>query len=296
MGMLVGVDVGGTHLRVARGDVHGALQGDILARPTPHNYPTLLATIDDMITELGVPVDRLDGLGIGIPGTVGPDGPMFVPALPWLDAAEMRGDLAARYATPIAFANDAQCALLGEVAKGAARGTRDAILIALGTGVGGAILANGRLLRGATGAAGAFGWLAEPSGAAVPDSRHGPWEQVASGSALTSLARETGCSVAELTDRARAGDNPAAKALEHYGRVLGQGIAGLVSALDPAILIIAGGVSDAFDLLAPMIRREISLWASPQGRNVPVRSAELGKSAGVVGALMVARAGKHGDG
>lgn len=156
------------------------------------------------------------------------------------------------------------------------------MLVAVGTGIGGAVMIGGRIWRGHRGSAGAWGWL--PAEGGSDDSRHGQLEQVASGSALSAQAAalDPACAAPELVDRARAGDEAALAELECFARRLGRGLAAIASVVDPEVVLLAGGLSSAMDVLAPALEHAIHSYGSPDGRQVPVRAAELGPEAGVV--------------
>jgi predicted NBD/HSP70 family sugar kinase len=210
-----------------------------------------------------------------------------VPNLPYLDGRPLAADLAGRAgAARVELGNDAQLALLGEAREGAARGCRSAVLVTVGTGIGGAVMAGGRIVRGARGSAGAFGWLPAAGAAATAD--RGAFELAASGRALDRLAGG-GRGARDLVDAARAGEPAARAAVEAYGRVLGTGVAALASILDPEVVLVGGGLSEAMDVLAGPVAAAVAASASPNGRQVPVRAAALGPAAGAVGAVHAAR-------
>jgi glucokinase len=290
----VGLDVGGTNLRLLAEDP-GGRRTPLLNAPVPAPpdrgepgdaaYHAFLATVDKLIGEAGV-AGRVAGLGAGLPGTVDGARPAWVPNLPYLDGRPLAADLATRVgAAHVELGNDAQLALLGEAEEGAARGCRAALLVAVGTGIGGAIMAGGRIVRGARGSAGAFGWLPAGGTAATPD--QGAFELAASGRALDRLAGPGGSRA--LVAAARAGDPEAVATVAAYGRALGTGIAALASILDPEVVLLGGGLSEAADVLAEPIAAAAAEAASPNGRRVPLRPAALGAAAGAVGALHAAR-------
>jgi predicted NBD/HSP70 family sugar kinase len=143
----------------------------------------------------------------------------------------------------------------------------------------------GRVVRGAHGCAGSFGWL--PLAGGARDDDHGEWETAASGRSLEALAEPWG-SVQDLLAAARSGDSDAVATLTGYGRLLGRGTAALASLIDPGVVVFAGGLVQAFDLLAVPMRDAMAEYASPAGRTVPVVPAALGGAAGVIGALHLA--------
>lgn len=275
MGAVLGVDIGGTSLRAA------TRRDAVLTRPVPKSYDELL----DAITELA-PAGPVRSVVVGLPGATGTAVPRWIPALPWLDGRPLAADLADRLgASDVVLANDAQLALLGEAREGAARGVSDAVLVSVGTGVGGAILLGGRLVRGSHGTAGSFGWLPSAGVVATPD--HGPLELAASGRALDGLAG-AGRRGPDLVASAVAGHDRARAVLDGWAAALGAGIAALASIFDPERVVLAGGLSEAFDAYAEALRAAVWRAASPDARGVTIVPAALGSHAGVVGALHAA--------
>ncbi|MEV4161526.1 ROK family protein [Nonomuraea dietziae] len=274
----VGFDVGGTLLRVLAAS--GGVRGPVARHEVPRSYEALL----DLLTELTGP--GADAVGIGLPGTSAGGTPVFVPALPWLEGRPLAADLEARLGAPVRLGLDGHLTLLAESVEGAAKGRRSAVLVAVGTGIGGALLVDGRLWRGAHGSAGSWGWLQgepDPAPLAAGYPAHGGFERAASGSAL-------GRRGPELVAAAREGRVP--PELEAYAVRLARGIAALGSTLDPEIVLVGGGMADAMDVLGPMLAVHIERFASPDGRRVPVVAAGLGSGAGVVGALLAAEIGE----
>lgn len=292
--LLLGFDIGGTNMRAAIGGPDGQLISDKLVRPVPRDYSSFLDTLTELARALETELGRPAGVGLGLPAALDDAGVRFAPALPFLDGEPLAHDLSARLDRRVRLAGDAQCALLAESSHGAARGAQLAVLVTVGTGIGGAILVEGRVIRGANGVAGAFGWLPAPEGPAEA-SRHGAWEQVASGSALTRSAEQVGATAEQLVLAARQGDRDAVPLVEAYAYALGRGIAAIASCLDPEIIVMAGGLSEAFDVLEPGIRHAMHDRASPSGSTVRVVPADLGTDAGLIGAVMIADPASGGD-
>lgn len=285
----VGIDVGGTSVRVL-GECADGTRGEVVTAAVPDSYDAFLAAVADLVPRaVGGPVT---GAACGLPGTADGERPVFVPALPWIEKRPLRDDLARAIGSPVQLALDGHLTLLGEAVEGAAHGHDSAVLVAVGTGVGGAVMVGGRIWRGAHGSAGSFGWL--PASGAADSRKHGAFEQVASGSALSALARrhDPALTAEGLVDRARAGDPSATTVVEAYAFRLGRGIAALSSIVDPDVVLVGGGVSAAMDVLGPVVARTIASLASPDGRTVPVRPTALGPHAGVVGALRAAQRGE----
>ncbi len=282
--MRIGIDIGGTNVRVLAGDQRGEALQDPIRSATPTAYGPLLDLLVKSIGQLSTKYDRPESIGVGVPGAADVSGPRWIPALPYLDGSPLGLDLAKTFGCPARFANDAQCALVAESRHGVAKGVADVALVAVGTGIGGALMYGGRLVRGNSSVAGAFGWLPGPS---RRDSRTGPWEAIASGTALSAAAAQLGFDPIELVTRARAGEREPLERVQSYAVELGRGLAAIASALDPSVIVLAGGLSDAFDVLAAEVKRAFAAWASPAGQEVRVVAAMLGADAGSVGALHI---------
>lgn len=314
MGVTIGVDVGGT--KILAGTV--TAEGEILAtgrRPTPrHDAEDVLATVSDVVQELAAAsAEPVEGVGVGVAGLVDADRSKvyFAPNLRW-SQVPVRTILEASTGLPVVVENDGNVAAWGEYRFGAGRGASDMVLVTVGTGIGGGIVIDGRLFRGAHGAAGEIGHLnAVPDGRACGCGRGGCWEQYASGNALVREARELaaerrseaglllslgdgtpeGVQGTDVTEAARAGDPIAVEAFTRVGTWLGRGLADLAAVLDPEVFVIGGGVSESGDLLLASARSTLSDKLIGQ-RNRPapqVRVAELTNSAGIVGAADLAR-------
>lgn len=310
MSLFIGVDVGGT--KVLAGEV--ARDGRVLRtalRRTPGRRVSVRSLEDALTDAVGAVADGRtpDGIGLAAAGFVDATGErvMFAPHLPWT-GDDVRRRLSERWGAPVTLDNDANCAAHAESRLGAARGATSALVVTMGTGIGGALLVGGRLLRGANGMAGEFGHMqVVPDGRACECGRHGCWEQYSSGNALVRFARAR--VVAEptvLTDlcqgqpdqltgpmvtaAAEDGDLVARQAFASVGDWLGVGLAGLVAAFDPEVVVVGGGVSAAGDRLLDPARIALGrALVGAEHRVVPqVRTAHLGPEAGLVGAALLA--------
>ncbi|TIW15280.1 MAG: ROK family protein, partial [Mesorhizobium sp.] len=239
MTRVLAIDLGGTNLRAAlhTGDI-GALAPQV-RKPAPGTLDAFASRVRALAV-----AGEAKALGLAVPGLTEGSVCRWIPNLPWLDGVDIQAlfpDLR------VAIGNDAQVALLAEAAEGAAKGVSDAILLAIGTGIGSAVLANGRIVAGAHGGACSFGWAcadAEDQG----DERSGWLERVASGRALDARARQAGlANGGELIAAARAGQPAALDAVEETARRLGVALAGAVGLLDPGVILVSGGLADALD-------------------------------------------------
>lgn len=290
----VGVDAGGTKILAGVVDDAGAISRTATGA-TPGLDAAPEAVEDAIIAAVTSAVDGapLAGVGLGAAGFVDAAAEVvrFAPHLPWRDHPA-RQRLADRLGVPVTLDNDANCAAVGEAAYGAARGAPSALLVALGTGIGGAVLFDGELWRGAQGMAGEFGhMIVVPNGRSCECGRQGCWEQYCSGTALARAAGSTLGTGRDVTAAARAGDPAALAAFDEIGGWLGRGVAGLVAAFDPERVVIGGGVVEAGDLLLEPARRALAdaLVGGSHRNPVPLVAAELGAQAGIVGAAVLAR-------
>ena len=299
----IGIDVGGTKTAALLVD----RKGGVLARevrPTPADDER--ATLDAMVEAArALDVPSAAGVGIAAAGMVDRKGTMrYAPNLSWRDVA-LASHVSEQLGLPCVAENDANAAAWGEYRHGAGRGSSHLLMISVGTGIGGGIVLDGRLHRGANGFAGEIGHVVvEPSGPLCGCGNRGCWEQVASGTAITRTGRRAAVrhpysSLRELAGgdpRAVTGDIVARAALEgdtvsqgilvEVGFRLGVGIAGLVNVLDPDLVVVGGGASEAGDLfLAPArdaYRRSVE--GAGHRPDVPIVQAALGSDAGAIGA------------
>ncbi|MFO0017008.1 MAG: ROK family protein [Synechococcaceae cyanobacterium] len=286
---LIGVDLGGTAIKLVRCDSDGAIHAEQrLDTPSPALPHRVSAALVAAIQRLDP--DRLaDRVGIGLPGPSDRQGRVArlainlpdwreVPLADWLEP-----ELGRR----VVLANDADCALLGEAWRGAARGFDDVLLLTLGTGVGGAVLIGGRLYRGHAGAAAEPGLICvNPDGPPCHSGNRGSLEQYCS---LRGLARLSPLAPEELSRRAAAGDGAAQAVWDRYGQWLGIGLSSLIYVLTPQRVLIGGGLSEAWEHFEPALRREVEqrvLAVSREG--VEIRRCALGNAAGRLGAVRLA--------
>lgn len=306
----IGLDVGGTKIKAGVVDAAGAVL-DRERIGTPSEGSRRMAAMVALVSTLRMrqPVGDLP-VGVGAAGLVDLDGVMrYAPNLDWRDAP-LRADLEAQLGVDVRVENDAAAAAWGEYCVGAAQDAqRGALMLTVGTGVGGGLISEGRLMRGATGVGGEFGHIiVHEGGAQCPCGNRGCLEAVASGTAIGRMAREavaagraqdsrlrdvqalTGRAV---TDAARAGDVLATRILARAGRWLGVGIASLVNGLDPEVVIVGGGVLSAGSLLLePAVEAYHARVIARDHRMVPpVLRARLGDDAGLIGAALLAGTG-----
>lgn len=280
MAAAIGIDIGGTRLRAAR-----IRDGVIEARATAPSSPdpqVVLASVLALVAE--VRTDEVAALGIGVPGQVHA-GTRRVLSGGYVNLSSL--DFAAEVETatglPVAIENDATMALLGEAAFGAAKGLQNVVMLTIGTGIGGAILDQGRVLRG-SGAAGQLGHVCvDPNGRPCVCGRIGCVETVSSGTAFATHLAEAGLPAQTRAEELLARSDPAARAvIAAWATPLRAAIDSLIATCNPDCVVIGGGAgAGAFAALATVPPRGV--WYS-----APVLAATLGDDAGVIGAATVA--------
>lgn len=276
--------------------------------PTPIGADAVVQRLGDLIAEL----DAGDALpiGVGVPGLVDhEDRFRFGPNLPGVVDVEIGELLRRRFGRSVVADNDATCATVAEFRIGAGVGHQDGVLLTIGTGIGGGLVVDGRIRHGAHGFAGEFGHMViDPSGPRCPCGRRGCWERFASGSGLGRLARDAAIAgrlpaAVELAGgdteavrgehvvaAARAGDQHAGDVLDDFAWWLGAGIANVIDMLDPAIVILGGGVMEAADVLLERVRAATpdQVMAADHRPLVGIDVARAGERAGAIGAALLA--------
>jgi glucokinase len=290
--LVVGIDLGGTRLRggAAPSDPSTPVAGNLtklVDRPAPATLGEFGAALDAALVA-AAPLGAVHGMAIAIPGLVAGSLCRWVPNLPYLDGV----DLAQITAHVVAVGNDAHFALLAEATEGAAFARSDALLLAIGTGIGSAVLTGGRIVRGSHGSAASFGWACADLDD-VGDDRHGWLERHAAGPVLDAIGAAMSPPVdgRGLVAAAVAGDATATAAIDRVGTTLGTALAGAVALLDPGLVIISGGLADAVDSFGPSLHTALRRQLPAHLRDVEVVGGALGSSAGLVGAIAAARRG-----
>lgn len=285
MSKVLAIDLGGTRFRAAIAD-GGDLAGlsPLLDCPVPQD----LATFGDKVSDLLGSAGDIDAIGIAVPGLTSGTHCVWIPNLPYLDGVDFAEVFAG---VRIGLGNDAQLALLAEASHGAAVGLSDVVLLAIGTGIGSAVLADGRIIRGAHGGACSFGWACadlDDDG----DRRSGWLERVAAGRALDRIAGEMGFSDGGvLVQAVRAGDGKARDAIAGPARALGTSLAAAIALVDPEVVLLAGGVADAADVLKEPILEAARRHLPVHLRAIDLRVGSFGPRAALVGAAVAGAAG-----
>ena len=305
----VGVDLGGTKMAV------GVLDSDrrVLYRSTAPSLglhqDEVLATLERELRKAIAARPEAAGIGLGIPCTIDRARGVAINAVN-LDLRDfpVRDFVSERIGIPTFIDNDANVAAIAEHRFGAGRGARDVVMLTIGTGIGGGLILEGRPYRGSTGAGAELGHIVidkdgPPCQGNCPN--RGCVEALASGHALgregaSAAEREPDSALGRLraagseidgkavTDAALAGDPVAVEAVATIGRNLGVALSSLANIFDPDVIVIGGGVSLAGELLLEPARRELRARTLPPMNETPVRAAELGPDAGLIGAAALA--------
>lgn len=312
MSLACGIDVGGTKIAGGVVDDDGTILEQLRVESPAADVEAIEDAIADLVSRLAANHD-ITAVGVGAAGYVDKSRStvLFAPNLAWRNV-DLKAELEPRVGLPVVVENDANAAAWGEFTYGAGHDVDDLMLVTVGTGVGGGLVLGGELYRGAFGVGAEIGHLrVVPGGRLCGCGNYGCFEQYASGTALERNAREaaregsllartvldmTGGDIDRIdgpiiTDAAREGDQFALEQLAEIGRWLGEGIATLAAVLDPAVVAIGGGVSEADEMLLDPIRAAFSSNLSGRGHRpvLEIRKATLGNRAGLIGAADLAR-------
>ncbi|MBT1077135.1 ROK family protein [Geobacter grbiciae] len=308
----IGIDIGGTNLRLALIDERGAIIHKTKSRTDIHHgrssfFSRLGKGIESLLLAARDNNIEPAGLGAGVPGLIANDGHVYVSVnLRPLDGVNLRDELQAMSGLPAVVANDVNAFAFGESVYGAGRDYRSFLMVTLGTGVGGGLILGGKVWTGIDGVAGEFGHMTvEAEGRPCPCGNRGCLEQYASASALVSAAREmicqqkdvfgAQCDVAAISTKILAaaaldGNQAALDLFADAGRYLGIAAASVANLLNLEAIILGGGVSSSFNLLCESMRREVLARAFPiPGKRLVIRQASLGDDGGILGSAALAR-------
>lgn len=311
----VGVDIGGTKIAVGVVDAEGRILAKVRRPTEPKDPSSIDAAIADAVAELSATYD-VRAIGVAAAGFASSDRNhmTFAPNIQWRDypLGENIKALVPGQDETVVVENDANAAGWAEYVFGAGKGTTNMVMITIGTGLGAALVVDGKMVRGAYGFAAELGHLrVVPDGQLCGCGQKGCWEQYASGSALTREARraaavdpEWGAALIEkaggkadaikgphVTAAALEGDALATELLAQLGRWIGAGCAQIGAVLDPEVFVIGGGVIDAGDLILAPARESFAEHLTARShRPVPaIVAADMGNDAGIVGAAELAR-------
>ena len=303
--VIFGVDLGGTTVKMGLFDTEGNVSDkwEIKTRKEDNGskiLPDIAEAIKKKMAEKGIEKNDVVGVGIGVPGPVDGNGVIYKAAnLGWGEFSVKEELSKLLEGIPVEAGNDANVAALGEMWKGGGVGYKNLVAVTLGTGVGGGIIVEGKILTGATGAGGEIGHIHivddEPD--ACGCGNHGCLEQYASATGVSRLAkrrlakdnkpsslRNGDLSAKAVFDAVKAGDELAKEIAVQFGHYLGKGLAAIACVVNPEIFVIGGGVSKAGEVLFEYIKDEYNKCVFRGSRGVKFALATLGNDAGIYGA------------
>ncbi len=289
LAQVIGIDLGGSAIKLGRFNQAGeCLQSLTVDTPQPATPDAVLAAMLAAIHHID-PQREAAAIGVGMPGPVDVTGRIslvainlsnwqMVPVADWLEA---------KTGKPVILANDANCAGLGEAWLGVGDQFQNLILLTLGTGVGGAVIIDGKLFVGSRGVGAELGLITlNPDGPPCNSGNQGSLEQYVSAQAIR---RRTGLEPRELDAQARAGDPNALSFWQAYGRDLGAGLASLIYIFDPEVVVLGGGISASAEFFLPTAQAEVHRRVFYSDRSgLQLLIAKLGNQAGIVGAAKLA--------
>lgn len=311
----IGIDLGGTNIAAGVVNEEKRIVGSAsvktaLPRPAEAIADSILEVGLLALEEAGLTLEEVSSVGVGTPGAVNEDGVVeFSSNLGFLDTP-LRDLVEARYGKPTFIENDANCAALGEQSAGCGNGVPNFVAVTLGTGVGGGIILNGKLLTGINGAAGEIGHMViEKDGIPCPCGRSGCFEQYASATALVRMTREAMEQDREKTSRlwdlaegspekvtglvlftaAREGDERALAVLDRFVSYLAEGVADLINIFQPDVLCVGGGISKQGEFLIAPLRAKVEAlrYTKHSKKQTEICAATLGNDAGIIGAALL---------
>lgn len=299
-----GVDIGGTTVKMGlfEGDGNVIDKWEIKTVTTNGGeaiLPDIAASVAAKLVEHGVAKEDIVGVGVGVPAPVSEDGIVQKTANLGWGYKEVKRELEELTGFKVKVGNDANVAALGEMWKGGGRGNKNLVMVTLGTGVGGGIILNEKILTGTNGAGGEIGHLTmEPTEVEKCGcGKTGCLEQYASATGIARLARRTLAKTDKATvlntetvtakdvfDAVKAGDEVAIEVATQFGTYLGHAMATIATLVDPQIFVIGGGVSKAGEILFDFIKEPYLEKAFFANEEVKFALAELGNDAGIYGA------------
>lgn len=305
--VVFGVDVGGTTVKLGCFDTDGELldKWEIPTRTEDKGANIIGDIAGSILVKLAKDnIDKSDvvGIGIGVPGPVKSDGTVIVAVnLGWKDV-NVNAELEELTGIKVKTSNDANVAALGEMWRGGGQGYSNVVAVTLGTGVGGGIIVDGKIVNGATGAGGEIGHIhledneTEPCGC----KGHGCLEQYASATGVVRLAkkkladsskgsvlREGDVTAKDVWDAVKAGDELAIEVAHIYGEYLGKGLAAVADVVNPEVFVIGGGVSKAGRVVIEYMEPYFDKYVFPGAKGAKFALAKLGNDAGIYGAAFL---------
>lgn len=299
-----GVDLGGTTVKMGLFNTDGEVldKWEIVTRKENNGeciLPDIAKAVLDKMAEKNIEKSEVAGLGIGVPGPVDGEGKISVAVNLGWGEKDIKKELEDLTGLPVQAGNDANVAALGEMWKGGGVGFTDLVVVTLGTGVGGGVIINGKVLAGATGAGGEIGHIhiVDDETEVCGCGNIGCLEQYTSATGIARLARRKlannakatalvadGITAKDVFDAVKNGDEVAIEVAEQFGEILGKGLATVAAVSNPQAFVIGGGVSKAGTVLFDYIEKYYQKYAFVGCRKAVFRLATLGNDAGIFGA------------
>ena len=309
MKQYLAIDIGGTAVKLGIVDEEGRVLSKTEQSVCFDNYETpilttVLSAAEQFLKEQAVEPQGLAGIGVSAAGQIDTRKGIVAGtcgSLPNYIGSPIKAELEAKFGLPTTVANDANCMTLGEVWVGAAQGCTDVIGVTLGTGVGGGVIVNGKVIDGTHGAGGEIGHITvnRHETATCGCGKHGCLEQYSSATGVVRCMKklldenpDTPCTLRgtdfaakDVFDAARAGDALAAREVDEMTDTLGMALASIASTTDPEMFMVGGGVARAGDVLFNPLREHFKTYAFSSCRETPIVAATLGNDAGIYGAV-----------
>lgn len=286
--IIIGLDLGGTKIAAAAANEKGRILSELIV-PTEaqKGKKQVIANLERAIETLARSVKgKLIKIGVGVPGPIDYNEGLVIepPNLPGWKRVNLKAILTKRFKVPVLIDNDANCAALGEALFGAGKSARNFIYMTVSTGIGGGIIIDRKVYRGANGSAGEFGhMIIDPRGYKCGCGNRGDLEAMASG---TSIKTRSGEDAMAIHIRAQQGDQKAIKVIRETARYLGIGIANLVNIFNPELVVVGGGLSNLGEILLKPAREEFKKHALKlPARSVKIVRAKLRDKSGLMGAV-----------
>lgn len=303
-----GVDIGGTTCKIGFFDTGGTLLDKWEIKTDTENggrkiLSDVAKAVNDKLVQEGVGKADVQGIGIGVPGPVGSDGIVHrCVNLGW-GAVNVAEELGSLTNLTVRVGNDANVAALGEMWQGGAKGCRDVVMVTLGTGVGGGVIVDGKIVAGSMGAGGEIGHITVNSSENEPCNcgKYGCLEQYASATGIVRMAKRKlakasdenplrkcdDISAKDVFDEAKTGDETARKIVDEVCGILGAALSNIACVVNPEVIVIGGGVSRSGDILIKAIREHFMATAFHACKDTRFVLAGLGNDAGMYGCVQL---------
>lgn len=298
-------DLGGTKCSAAVIDQKGRIVAQVVVPvdlSSPSGPVLQIRHLAKTLAGTKTPKEMFAAAAVAVPGLARPSGTVWAPNLPGWEQMPLASRLKKSLGIPVVVESDRNAAVLGECWRGAARGRSDAIVLIIGTGIGAGILSGGRVIRGAHELSGCAGWLVISGNESTNAKRVGELESLTAGPAIARMAQQRiqegeesvlaelpAFTAYDVAAAARRADPVAISVFREIGRLLGRGVANLVSLLDPEIVVIGGGMAGASDLYLEDLKQSMMAYAQPIAvKQVKVAVSRLGDKVNLLGCARLA--------